>query len=280
MRRAILATLGLLAALAACSEPPAGEPVVRTMLDGSEPPEDTVPSPAPTLASGPSACRAVTFEEVPLTVCTADPATHRIAMANLGSDNQPYGSLTAFAATVDPATIAFAVNGGMYGDDLKPIGYYVEKRQRLAELNRGEGEGNFYMKPNGVFFGTGGTWRVLGSNTFFNTVGDRPEFGTQSGPLLLDNGKLHPDIQGDGPSKAIRNAVGVDAQGRAHFVISETPISFGKLARYLRDEMKVGNAVYLDGQVSSMWDPAKGRIDKGRVGPIIVVTNIEGAKPE
>jgi uncharacterized protein YigE (DUF2233 family) len=74
--------------------------------------------------------------------------------------------------------------------------------------------------------------------------------------------------------------VGVDAQGRAHFVISETPISFGKLARYLRDEMKVGNAVYLDGQVSSMWDPAKGRIDKGRVGPIIVVTNIEGAKPE
>jgi uncharacterized protein YigE (DUF2233 family) len=130
------------------------------------------------------------------------------------------------------------------------------------------------MKPNGVFFGTGGTWQVLGSNTFFETVGDRPEFGTQSGPLLLVDGKLHPEIQDDGPSKAIRNGVGVDAQGRAHFVISGGPVSFGQLARYFRDVVKVKNALYLDGQVSSLWDPAAERADKGRVGPIIVVTHL------
>jgi uncharacterized protein YigE (DUF2233 family) len=164
------------------------------------------------------------------------------------------------------------MNGGMYGDDLRPIGYYVEKGERLKELNRETGEGNFYMKPNGVFFGSGGTWRVLGSNTFFETVGDRPDFGTQSGPLLLIDGKLHPDVQDDGPSRAIRNAVGVDAGGKAHFVIADAPISFGQLARYFRDEVKVANALYLDGQVSSLWDPASGRQDKGRVGPIIVVS--------
>jgi uncharacterized protein YigE (DUF2233 family) len=272
-RFALAASLTL--ALIACSEQPAGEPVVRTMLDGSPVPDSATPSPTPPLASGPSACSEVVFEDVALTHCVADPAKHRIGMVNLGADKQPYGSLGTFAATVQPADIAFAINGGMYGDDLKAIGYYVENGERLKELNRENGEGNFYMKPNGVFFGSGAGWRVLGSNTFFNTVGDRPEFGTQSGPLLLVDGKLHPEVQDDGPSKAIRNAVGVDASGKAHFVISNAPISFGQLARYFRDEVKVGNALYLDGQVSSLWDPAKGRMDKGRVGPIIVVTKRE-----
>ena len=277
MRRLTVLTAGLCLALAACSEPPAGEPIVRTELDPSANPATDAPSPTPSLAAGPSACREVTFEDIPLTHCTADPAQHRITMANLGADKQPYGSMSAFSASLDPAAIAFAVNGGMYGDDLKPIGYYVENGERLAELNRGDGTGNFYMKPNGVFFGSGaGGWRVLGSNTFFNTVGDRPAFGTQSGPMLLVDGKLHPEIQDNGPSRAIRNGVGVDAKGRAHFVMSGAPISFGQLARYFRDEVKVSQALYLDGTVSSLWDPAKGRLDKGRVGPIIVVTKREG----
>jgi uncharacterized protein YigE (DUF2233 family) len=273
IRRAAIVA-GLLLALAACSEQPAGDPLVRARLDGSVP-DEARPSPTPsaTVAAA-SACRKVTFEQVPLTVCTADPARHRIAMANLGPDRQPFASLSAFAKTVDPGRIAFAMNGGIYGDDLRPIGYYVENGERLAELNRKNGEGNFYMKPNGVFFGSGSKWRVLGSNTFYETVGERPQFGTQSGPLLLIDGKLHPEIQDNGPSKAIRNGVGVDAGGKAHFVISDAPLSFGQLARYFRDELKVSNALYLDGQVSSLWDPASGRMDKGRVGPIIVVEHL------
>lgn len=273
MRRALFALCAVLV-LAACSEAPAGEPVVRSRLDGANPAESASPSPTPTEMAE-SACRSVTFEQVPLTVCTADPAKHRIDMANQGADKQPFGSLAAFAKSVDAATIAFAVNGGMYGDDLKPLGYYVEGGERLKELDRGDGDGNFYMKPNGVFFGSGGSWRVLGSDAFFNTVGDRPGFGTQSGPMLLVDGQLHPEIQDNGPSKAVRNGVGVDASGKAHFVISDAPVSFGQLARYFRDELKVKNALYLDGAISSLWDPARGRQDKGRVGPIIVVTRKE-----
>ncbi len=275
MSRLLLASL-LPLALAACSEPQAGEAVTTVKFDGSQA-EEPLRGPSDTpAASGPSACEAAVFEGVALTHCIADPARHRIEMANIGADKQPFGSLAAFAASVDPAGIAFAMNGGMYGDDLKPLGYFVQNGERLKELDRGEGEGNFYMKPNGVFFGNAGSgWRVLGSNTFFNTVGDRPQFGTQSGPLLLDNGKMHPEVQDDGPSKAIRNAVGVGADGKAHFVISDAPVSFGQLARYFRDVLKVSNALYLDGQVSSLWDPARGRMDKGRVGPIIVVRHLE-----
>ena len=279
MKRTLAPALPLAAlalALPACSEVPAGEPLVRANLDGSPVAQPSAaptpsPSPTPTIAAD-SACRKVVFEDVPLTHCIADPAKHRIAMANAPAGGQPYGSLAAFADSADSAPIAFAMNGGIYGDDLKARGYYVENGERLSELDRGSGEGNFYMKPNGVFFGSGGTWRVLAADTFFATIGERPQFGTQSGPMLVVEGKLHPDIQDNGPSRAIRNGVGVDGSGRAHFVIADAPVSFGQLARYFRDEVKAKNALHLDSQVSALWDPASARLDKARTGPIIVVT--------
>ena len=122
----LLTALAAMLALAACSEAPAGEPVVRTVLDGSvEDAPEGAPDPLPA-NRGPSDCREVVFEDTALTHCTADPAKHRIGMANLGADKQPFASLSAFAASLDPEAIAFAMNGGMYGDDLKAIGYYVK----------------------------------------------------------------------------------------------------------------------------------------------------------
>jgi uncharacterized protein YigE (DUF2233 family) len=280
-----LALLLALSALAGCSEQPPGEPVMRARLDGQ--PIATAPGPSPSpeatpaATDTPSACRSVIFEEVSLTHCIADPGQHRIALANAPKGGLPYGSLPAFAESVDAAMIAFAMNGGAYGDDLKALGYYVEAGERLSEFNRGDApEGNtsnFFMKPNGVFFGTEGTWRVLSTDAFYASVSDRPQFGTQSGPMLVIEGKLHPEIKDNGPSRAIRNGVGVDAKGMAHFVISDAPISFGQLARYFRDDLKTPNALYLDGKVSALWDPARGRLDKARNGPIHVVTKRTGA---
>ncbi len=260
-------------ALAACSDRPEGDPVVRTSLDGSVPAtaaaqEKEIP---PKSAIG-SSCAPVQFEGVPLTHCIADPDRHAISTALAPVSGELAGSIAGFAAGRNESDIAFVTNAGMYGDDLKPIGYFVRDGERLAELNRVDGSGNFHMKPNGVLFGTGTTWRVLDSETFYRTVGDRPEFGTQSGPMLVINGKLHPDFQDNGPSRAIRNGVGIDAKGRAHFVIADAPVSFGQLARYFRDELKTPDALYLDGNVSALWDPATGRMDRGRVGPLLVVS--------
>ncbi|MDJ0643464.1 MAG: phosphodiester glycosidase family protein, partial [Erythrobacter sp.] len=146
-----------------------------------------------------------------------------------------------------------------------------------AFLTVRDGPGNFHMKPNGVFFGSDGTWRVLTADRFYSTVRDRPRFGTQSGPMLVINGELHPDIQDNGPSRTVRNAVGVDDAGKAHFVISNAALSFGQIARFYRDELKVKDALFLDGNVSSLWDPATDRLDRGLIGPMIVVTNRESA---
>lgn len=261
--------------LTACEPQPEGEPVVRAEIGeadgGAAPDTDFTPAPVPGVES---ACKEASFEGVKLTHCVADPAKHRIVMDLGPDDGAPYRSLANLAGgrAPDAAPVVFAMNGGMYGDDGKPIGYYVEGGERLKELNRADGPGNFHLKPNGVFFGTGGKWQIRTAEDFYSNVGDRPQFGTQSGPMLVIRGGLHPEIAQDGPSKAERNGVGVDAQGRAHFVISEAPLSFGVLARYFRDELKTPNALFLDGNVSALWDPAKGRLDTGsNIGPMIVV---------
>ena len=247
--------------LASCDEP-AGEPVARAQIgDGPADPAD--PNAEPGISAinsnsgngAKSACIAVTFEETPLTHCVADPAKHRITTALAADDGSNYRGLSALAASKDAATIAFAVNAGMYDGEGDPIGYYVENSERLEELNRNDGSGNFHLNPNGVFYGSGGAWRVRTTRSFLGNVSDRPQFGTQSGPMLVIDGELHPEFQADGPSQAKRNGVGVDASGKAHFVISEAPLSFGKLARFYRDELKVRNALFLDGKISALWDP-------------------------
>jgi uncharacterized protein YigE (DUF2233 family) len=248
--------LAALLALAACS----GEEDAQDV-----PMPGDVPRPA---------CESVVFEDASLTLCTADPAQHTLHTVLKPAKGANFRSLTAYAAS-RPATaqpVAFAMNAGMFDDKGDPIGYYVEEGERLHDLNRAQGPGNFHMQPNGVFFGTGDKWDIRTSQDFFDNVTARPEFGTQSGPMLVVDGEIHPEIDPDGESLRIRNAVGIDAKGRALFVISDEPVSFGKLARFYRDVLKTPDALFLDGTVSSLWDPGIGRLDSAMpIGPLIVV---------
>lgn len=263
-------------ALAACDPLAEGEPAVRAPL-GDVPARSTAVEPLPGEAEeGPapefaSACKPAMFEGVPLTHCIADPARHAIETALAPNSGRRIGSIEGWRRGRESTDIAFVVNAGMYGDDLRPLGYFVQGEDRLSQVDQGSGDGNFYLKPNGIFFGSAGEWRVLETDTFVRTIGTRPQFGTQSGPMLVIDGELHPRISDDGASKAIRNGVGVDEAGRAHFVISGEPLSFGQLARFYRDELKTPDALFLDGNVSSLWNPASGRMDQGRVGPLLVV---------
>lgn len=243
----------MLGALTACSSEPAPKP----------------PTPPP------PACESTAFEGVSFTHCTAVPGRHTIHTVLGPKDGAPYRSLSQLAVDRPARSheVAFAMNGGMFDADGQPIGYYVEEGEKRHALNLREGWGNFHMLPNGVFYGdAAGNWQVRTSERFEKSVSDRPDFGTQSGPMLVIDGKLHPKITENGQSLKLRNGVGVDAKGRAHFVISDEPVSFGKLARYFRDALKCNNALFLDGSVSSLWDPEHGRVDGGPpLGPLIVV---------
>jgi len=219
-------------------------------------------------------CQRVSHGGNGYTVCEVDLRKQAVRLYWKRPDGTPYTYLRALPQSLEAAgaKLMFATNAGMFDPAYKPVGLYVEQGRELVHANTKSGFGNFHMKPNGVFFGSGGKWRVMTADAFYGQVGDRPDFGTQSGPMLVVDGKLHPEITDDGPSKAIRNGVGVDGAGRAHFVISEGPVSFGKLARYFRDVVKAPNALYLDGSVSALWDPAADRMDaRAPIRPMIVV---------
>ncbi|MHA6317412.1 phosphodiester glycosidase family protein [Altererythrobacter sp. CAU 1778] len=263
-------TAAPLLALAACN-------LANPDPGGTEDEAETEASAAP---STPSDCQRETFEGSVLTRCVADPEMHRIVLALKDNDGRVFRTMPDYAARrpADAAPVAFAMNAGMYDEVGEPIGYYVENGERIHELNRNEGPGNFHLKPNGVFYvAAPGEWRIRTTSEFYEKVMDRPLFGTQSGPMLVIDGAIHPEFSEDGDSRKTRNGVGIDASGRAHFVISEGPISFGKFARYYRDEVQAEDALFLDGSVSSLWDPANDRLDIGpELGPLVVVERKAG----
>jgi len=164
------------------------------------------------------------------------------------------------------------MNAGMFDEAGAPIGLYVEQGKERKRLNLNAGPGNFHLMPNGVFALDGsGRVSVTPSASFRKRV-KAPLWATQSGPMLVIDGKLHPRFEPDGESRLLRNGVGVSGENRAWFVISEEGVSFGRMARFFRDALHCSNALFLDGSVSALWDPGAGRKDLGRsLGPLVLV---------
>ena len=109
---------------------------------------------------------------------------------------------------------------------------------------------------------------------FLANVTERPQFGTQSGPMLVIDGELHPRFLPDSDSRYTRNGVGTSADGsRAVFVISDNTVNFHSFGSYFRDRLELPNALYFDGNVSRLRAPALRRDDSGftPLGPIIGV---------
>jgi len=226
-------------------------------------------------------CRSMEYERGAYTVCEVELRKHTVRLYWKRPDGNPYAYLSALPHTLEgeAGKLLFATNAGMFDPALKPVGLYVEQGRELVHVSTKSGYGNFHMKPNGVFYVTGDGAAVAETRAFLKQR-PRTALATQSGPMLVIDGQLHPKIERDGTSRLIRNGVGVTEGGRALFVISEDPVSFGKLARFFRDSLKTPNALFLDGSVSSLWDPANGRMDAhSELGPMIIAFKPEESKP-
>ena len=215
-----------------------------------------------------AACHLVSFEQAQFTECIADPARDRVRLVI----DPELRTLAALADRLGPkARVRFAMNGGMYDDAGKAIGLAVIGGRQLHGLNRKRGGGNFHLLPNGVFSAEADGWHVRTSDGYA-AANPAADVATQSGPMLVISGQLHPKFSPDGDSRYVRNAVGIDRSGKAHFVISEQAVSFGLIARLFRDQLDCPNALFLDGSVSALWDPAADRVDSTvDLGPLLVV---------
>lgn len=223
----------------------------------------------------PSMCAESAFEDVGYIVCTVDPGKARISLHLRDASGKPWRQLDRFTAAMQEAgqPVAFAMNAGMYHEDLSPVGLHIENSLEVAPLQIGTGEGNFYMQPNGVFAVVPDGKPIIMMTEIFGESDLAPEFATQSGPMLVIDGALNAQFQPDGASRYTRNGVGIDGKGRAVFAISRVPVSFGSFARLFRDRLRCRNALYFDGVVST-FSNGESTIEGGGypAGPIVSVS--------
>jgi uncharacterized protein YigE (DUF2233 family) len=221
-------------------------------------------------ATGPAApCQPTTFERLDYVVCKLDLRLHELRLFWRDASATPYGAFRRLPRHLGGSDLVFAMNAGMYRADLAPVGLYVEDGRELRPVNTRDGPGNFHMKPNGVFYILGGRAGVAATEAYLERRLS-PDFATQSGPMLVIDGAIHPRFLPRSTSRKRRNGVGVIDGHTVVFAISEGRVTFHEFARLFRDGLGADNALYLDGTMSSLYAPALGRADAIRpMGPIV-----------
>jgi len=219
-------------------------------------------------------CASRTYEGARYDVCAFDMRRDDVRLYLRDSNGRPYANFAALARALKERgrALRFAMNAGMFEDDLSPVGLYVEDGKRRHRADLRQGDTNFHLKPNGVFWiGDKVAGVVETSRYLANPPAAR--FATQSGPMLVIDGRIHPKIQPTGESVKIRNGVCVRDGTNVLFAISDEAVTFHAFASLFKDGLGCANALFLDGSVSSLYAPELDRDDELLpIGPIVGVS--------
>ena len=217
----------------------------------------------------PASSQALTSQEltskgVTYAVVSVTPGRDHLRLSWLALDGQPYGTVGALKSALEKQgrQLLFATNSGIYTPELKPLGLHVQRGETLVRLNHARSGGNFALLPNGVFW-VKGDWAGVLESRAYETSGLKPDYASQSGPLLVQGGKLHPSFNAGSRSLKLRSGVGVCRGGPGQpstvkFVISEGGVNFSDFALFFRDALGCPDALYLDGSISTLYTPARG----------------------
>nr|WP_106299111.1 phosphodiester glycosidase family protein [Marivita geojedonensis] len=219
-------------------------------------------------------CSERSFDGLAYTACEVDPRVDDLRLFLDAPSGEKYGQFSTLEGTLaqDGKTLVFAMNGGMYHDDRAPVGHYIENGQEIMRVIPNAGPGNFGLLPNGVFCIQDDRADVI-ETLAYDAARPACRYATQSGPMLVIDGDLHPRFLKDSDSRYIRNGVGTSDDGtRVVFVISDQAVTFHEFGRIFRDDLDLPNALFLDGSVSRIHAPQLNRSDFGRwLGPIVGV---------
>ena len=226
------------------------------------------------LPAGAVICEDIDYEGNSYTACTVDVASENLRLFYQDAEGNVIGSFGRIEALPEVNELAFAMNAGMYHDDRSPVGHYIENGVEVMRVITNAGPGNFGMLPNGVFRINEDTARIYETLTYVET---RPACrdATQSGPMLVIDGALHPRFFPESTSRFLRNGVGATSDGAtAIFAISNDRVTFYEFGSFFRDYLKLPNALYFDGKVSRLYARDQGRSDFGfqLLGPMVAVT--------
>lgn len=211
---------------------------------------------------------------------TVDPATSDLRFFHKNADGTPYQNVAQLNRTLATSseTVSFATNGGIFMEDLTPLGLYIESGKTIRKLNTvKKAFGNFYLQPNGVFALYTNPAQQLAAAIM--TTSDYPAFGkshniryaTQSGPMLVIGGKLSPILLPDSTSRKYRNGVGLLPDGTLLFAKSRRPVTFYDFARHFQSQGAT-NALYLDGSISMHYDRNQNQTFSGGKYSVLIAT--------
>lgn len=215
-------------------------------------------------------CRDMTHLDNKYTICEVDISQEKLRLFLNNSDGVPYGHFSTINKSLGDKRLTFAMNAGMYHKDRAPVGHYVENGVEHMRVIPNAGPGNFGLLPNGVLCIGETRVDVVETKRFLR---EKPncEYATQSGPMLVIDGALHPRFLVHSKSRHIRNGVGTSQNGkRAIFAISNNTVTFHEFASMYRDALGISQALYFDGKVSRLHAPSLNRSDAGFwLGPIV-----------
>lgn len=206
----------------------------------------------------------VDFDKYEVHINWADSTKHKRVFNN-------FGSLLNTVFKTEKAKVKMMMNGGIFKVAREatamnePLGLYVENGQEICPLNTAyPNSDNFYLKPNGVLYWNEKSAGIATTQEFEEKQSKlKYSNAVQSGPMLLIDGKYHPAFKKGSPNLNIRNGVGVTPDGkRLIFAISEEGTNFYDFATLFK-HFGCNNALYLDGAISRVFMPEKGRKDLG-----------------
>lgn len=205
-------------------------------------------------------------------VCTASPKQYEIAVYNVAPD----GSIHTFSSlyALKKERLVFAINGGIYQENLKALGLLVSAGKMQHRINTATGRGNFYMSPNGVFFIDSMQHAYVLTTQEYMKKNRSALFATQSGPMLVIDGAYNNNFTPGSKNLNIRNGVGVNDDGLVCLAISAEGVNFHEFATFFKEQLHCSNALYLDGFVCQYFIPAQGNPPRQSIplGPIITVS--------
>jgi uncharacterized protein YigE (DUF2233 family) len=167
-------------------------------------------------------------------------------------------------------------NAGIFLKGYIPEGILVGGGRRYTQLNRSNGWGNFYLKPNGVFAITSRGAIVASTTHFADILGRDTVFeATQSGPMLVAHGMIHPVFEDSSYHYNIRSGVAAPTPDEVVLVISRNEVTLYSMASFFLERLNCTDALYLDGDITRMYAPELGRFDNAQCAAMIAVV----AKP-
>lgn len=168
-------------------------------------------------------------------------------------------------------TVLALTNAGIFHSPSDPVGLQIEAGQEVSPLNTDAGAGNFFLAPNGVFYLDSRGAHTVTTAAYAAAPPEGVVLATQSGPMLLIDGQVHPNFNPDSTSRKVRSGICAATPDRVHVFLSTEPVQFYETAVYARDVLKCRDALYLDGVISQLWTPARKGFPKRQYAGILGV---------